>query len=219
MKFSAFDKLKSIADTANKKSNRDAQAIAAYNKFLNSLTQKESAQSDADSNVKGLSADKLSKMDIKEELPKLSENQISKILSQYFGNSPVISPSDAGGIKSAQDQTGMSALAILGIGALESGYGTSNIAKKTGNLWGYGATNINPEGNAHRYESGGSGAAKYASEFMKDYYNGYGAKSIYSAGTGNNPAGKGYAYFDNGTINGRWATDVSSIMEKFCNIL
>ena len=40
----------------------------------------------------------------------------------------------------------MSALAILGIGALESGWGTSNIAKKTNNIWGYGATNVNPEG-------------------------------------------------------------------------
>lgn len=39
----------------------------------------------------------------------------------------------------------MSALAILGIGALESGWGTSNIAKKTNNIWGYGATNVNPE--------------------------------------------------------------------------
>lgn len=72
----------------------------------------------------------------------------------------------------------MSALAILGIGALESGWGTSNIAKKTNNIWGYGATNVNPEGNAHRYGQMSQGATQFATEFMKTYYNGYGAKSI-----------------------------------------
>lgn len=170
-------------------------------------------------NVSGLTATQLAKMDIASELPKLSEAQIAKIISSHFGNSSVISESDAAGIKAAQDKTGMSALAILGIGALESGYGTSQIANNTGNLWGYGATNINPEGNAHKYGEVSSGAAQYATEFMKDYYNGYGAKSIYSAGSGDNPAGKGYAYYDNGTINSGWVNNVSSIMETFCSTL
>jgi murein DD-endopeptidase MepM/ murein hydrolase activator NlpD len=108
-----------------------------------------------------------------------------------------------------------SALAILSIGALESGYGTSNIAQKTNNIWGYGATNSNPEGNAHRYDRMSEGAAQFAGEYMKTYYNGYGAKSVYDAGTGNNPAGKGYAYFDEGGINPGWAADVGSIMNTF----
>lgn len=170
-------------------------------------------------NVSGLNAATLAKMDIATELPKLSEAQISKLISTHFSKSSVISPTDAAGIKAAQDKTGMSALAILGIGALESGYGTSNIANKTGNLWGYGATNTNPLGNAHRYGKMAEGSVQYASEFMKDYYNGYGAKSIYSAGSGDNPAGKGYAYFDNGSINSGWVDNVSSIMAKFCGTL
>lgn len=111
----------------------------------------------------------------------------------------------------------MSALAILGIGALESGWGTSNIAKKTNNIWGYGATNVNPEGNAHRYGQMSQGATQFASEFMKTYYNGYGAKSINSAGTGNNPKGMGYAYTDGGAIDSSWATQVSSIMGQLYN--
>ncbi len=42
------------------------------------------------------------------------------------------------------------------------------------------------------------GAKQFAKEFMKTYYNGYGAKSINSAGTGSNLKGMGYAYNDDG---------------------
>ncbi len=71
----------------------------------------------------------LASLDVTTELPKLNANQISAIISKHFSNSPVIKPSDAEGIYNAQQKTGMSALAILSIGALESGYGTSSIAK------------------------------------------------------------------------------------------
>ncbi len=160
---------------------------------------------------------RLGDLDIATELPKLTTNQISAIIGKHFANSSVISPSDAQGIYNAQKNTGMSALAILGIGALESGWGTSNIAKKTNNIWGYGATNINPEGNAHRYSQMSDGASQFASEFMKTYYNGYGAKSINSAGTGNNPKGMGYAYTDGGAIDTSWATQVNNIMGMLYN--
>lgn len=157
----------------------------------------------------------LASLDVATELPKLSSTQISKIISQHFPNSTVIKPSDADGIYQAQQQSGMSALAILGIGALESGYGTSNIAKQKNNIWGWNATNVNPSGNAKSFSQMSQGAAEFANAFMKTYYNGYGAKSISSAGTGNNPSGKGYAYHDNGTINPQWATSVGSIMKNF----
>ena len=111
----------------------------------------------------------------------------------------------------------MSALAILGIGALESGYGTSNIAKKKNNIWGWNATNVNPGGNAKEFSQMSQGALEFANAFMKTYYNGYGAKSIYSAGTGDNPAGKGYAYLDNGSVDSSWASKVGSIMKNFYN--
>lgn len=156
-------------------------------------------------------------LDVATELPKLSSAQIAKVIKTHFNNSPVISENDAQGIYNAQKTTGMSALAILGIGALESGWGTSNIAKKTNNIWGYGATNVNPEGNAHRYSQMSEGATQFASEFMKTYYNGYGAKSINMAGTGNNPKGMGYAYTDGGAIDSSWATKVNSIMGKLYN--
>lgn len=157
----------------------------------------------------------LASLDVTTELPKLSTNQISNIISKYFSKSTVIKPSDAEGIYNAQQQSGMSALAILGIGALESGYGTSSIAKQKNNIWGWNATNVNPAGNAKTFSQMSQGALEFANAYMKTYYNGYGAKSILAAGTGNNPAGKGYAYNDNGTINSQWATSIGSIMKNF----
>ena len=159
----------------------------------------------------------LGSLDVSTELPKLTKDQIEKIITQHFGNSTVVKPSDAQGIYDAQQKTGMSALAILGIGALESGYGTSNIAKKKNNIWGWNATNSDPAGNAKTFSQMSQGAYEFANSYMNTYYNGYGAKSISSAGTGNNPSKKGYAYNDDGTINSNWATNVGSIMGKFYN--
>lgn len=178
----------------------------------------QSAQDNPGGNTENFNANvsnsSLGSLDIAKELPKLSVSQIAAIIDKHFGNSKVMSSADAQGIYDAQQETGMSALAMLGIGALESGWGTSNIANKTNNIWGYGATNVNPEGNAHRYSQMSEGAKQFAREFMKTYYNGYGAKSINSAGTGSNPKGMGYAYNDDGSISSTWAPQVSSIMSK-----
>ena len=178
----------------------------------------QSAQDNSGGNTESFNANvsnsSLGSLDIAKELPKLSVSQIAAIIDKHFGNSKVMSSADAQGIYDAQQETGMSALAMLGIGALESGWGTSNIANKTNNIWGYGATNVNPEGNAHRYSQMSEGAKQFAREFMKTYYNGYGAKSINSAGTGSNPKGMGYAYNDDGSISSTWAPQVSSIMSK-----
>ena len=159
----------------------------------------------------------LASLDVVTELPKLSTEQIAGIISEHFSNSSVIKPSDAQGIFEAQQKSGMSALAILGIGALESGWGTSKIAREKNNLWGWNATNVNPGGNATTFSPVSQGALEFANNYLKTYYNGYGAKSIYSAGTGNNPKGMGYAYFDNGSINPGWATSVGSIMGTLYN--
>jgi len=168
-------------------------------------------------NLSGVNPDNLVNLDVATELPKLNVNQISSIISKHFSKSSVISPSDAEGIFNAQKQTGMSALAILGIGALESGYGTSAIAKAKNNLWGWGAVNSNPMGGAKSFAPVSEGAAQFASKYMNTYYNNYGAKSIHSAGTGDNPKGMGYAYYDGGGIDPSWATKVGTIMKNFYN--
>lgn len=162
-------------------------------------------------------ANSLGNMDIINDLPKLTPKQIEKIISQHYKNSTVISPSDARAIFNAQNNSGISALVTLGIGALESGWGTSNIAKKTRNLWGYGATNDNPEGNAHKYTAMEDAALRYSNSLKKDYYDGYGAKTINAIGTGNNPAGKGYAYNNDGSISTTWSPTVTSIMKTLYN--
>ena len=159
----------------------------------------------------------LGDMDIINDLPKLNEKQIQAIINKHYKNSEVIKPEDARAIYNAQVNSGISALVTLGIGALESGWGTSNIAKKTRNLWGYGATNDNPEGNAHKYTTMEDAALRYSNSLKKDYYNGYGAKTINAIGTGNNPAGKGYAYNNDGSISTTWSPTVTSIMKTLYN--
>ena len=158
----------------------------------------------------------LGDMDIKTQLPKLSTDEIYRILSTKFSGSSVATPQYAQNVFNAQNSTGMSALAILGIGALESGWGKSEIAKAKGNLWGYGAVNSNPMGGAKDFSQ--NGAMGFANSFMKDYYNGYGAKTINMAGTGNNPAGVGYAYYDSGAINPSWASNITNIMTNLYSI-
>lgn len=201
----ATPKVNPIAGKISAKS-ADTSDYEAYTK-RNAVNPASSFNANADEN-------NLASLDVT-ELPKLSSNQISEIISKHFSKSTVIKPADADGIYNAQQQTGMSALAILGIGALESGYGTSNIAKQKNNIWGWNATNVNPGGNAKSFSQMSTGALEFANAFMKTYYNGYGAKSIYSAGTGSNPSGKGYAYYDDGSINSSWATSVGSIMKNF----
>lgn len=166
-------------------------------------------------------ADKLEKTDLT-QLPKLSEEQISTLINKFFsGSGSVMKASDAAGIYQAQSQSGISALALLGIGALESGWGTSDIANKTGNLWGWGATNSNPMGDAKRFSSNaGQAAVEYSNDLKSLYYDKRGAKSIYAIGTGDNPSGKGYAYLDDETtINTQWPKDVANIMQQFTQAL
>lgn len=159
----------------------------------------------------------LGNLDIKTELPKLTVNQIQTLISKRFSGSKVLTPNDAQAIYEAQQQSGMSALAMLAIGAQESGWGKYPIGN---NIWGYGATNDNPSGNAQKYNSlGGGGAAQFATNFMKDYYDGYGAKTISQVGTGNNPGGAGYAYNDDGSISSSWTPAVTSIMKTLYNDL
>ena len=191
------------------------KAAKKYNAQNNAAVGYADSASDSSFNFNA-SADEnnLASLDVATELPKLSASQIGKIIDTHFSNSKVISSKDAQGIYEAQQKTGMSALAILGIGALESGWGTSDIANRTNNIWGYGATNKNPSQNAHKYSQMSEGVSQFANEYMNTYYNKYGAKSIYSAGTGNNPGKKGYAYNDDGTINSSWATNIGSIMKK-----
>ena len=87
--------------------------------------------------IPSTSADILHRTDIK-KLPMLDQYSIEKIIStKLAGKDSVVKISDAAAIKAAQDASGISALALLGIATQESGLGTSSIAKKKYNLWGW----------------------------------------------------------------------------------
>lgn len=178
----------------------------------NSINNNSNVVFDANADENNLGA-----LDVTTELPKLTVPQITKIITDHFSKSTVIKPSDAQGIYNAQNTSGMSALAILGIGALESGYGTSALATQKNNLWGWAAYNDDPLGNGATFSPISKGASDFANDYIKTYYNNYGAKSINSAGTGNNPAKKGYSYRSDGSIESEWASKVNSIMKTFYN--
>ncbi len=178
----------------------------------------------ADPDLKKLTKDSFAQSDIK-TIPKLTETQIKTILDTSFTNKGGIFNSgntalSANGIYRAQQDTGISALVPLAIGAQESGWGTSSIARNKGNMWGWGAYNSSPGESAVDFGSDPYNSFKgYTNAFLNKYYNEYGAKSIYSAGTGTNPAGKGYAYSDSGVISTSWVDGVSGCAKGMLNRL
>ena len=170
------------------------------------------------SSIKNMTGSSFRTADLK-SIPFASQEQIASALKGAFINGHPTSvftsanlDKDAKGIYEAQGKSGLSALVPLAIGALESGWGTSNIARNKGNLWGWGAVNSNPYGGAKSFNPNNLGESFgiYSSNLLDKYYTQYGAKSIDSIGTGNNPAKKGYAYNDNGSISTTWAPSVES---------
>lgn len=55
--------------------------------------------------------------------------------------------------KRAEEETGVNAMLLIAIAALESTHGTSSLARDYNNLFGYGAYNSNVRGNALRFSS------------------------------------------------------------------
>lgn len=168
--------------------------------------------------------DKLQGADLK-SIPHVSAKQIKKAIKTNFsskGNSVFKKgqeDNDANGLYQAQEEQGLSAIIPMSIGALESGWGTSKIARNKGNLWGWGAVNSNPYGGAKSFEPNDMGKSFgiYSSELLNKYYKEYGAKSINSIGTGNNPSKKGYAYSDDGKPSTTWAPQVTSCGKRIIN--
>ena len=82
----------------------------------------------------------------------------------------------------AQKQSGLDARYILAHAALESAWGTSNIARKYNNYFGIGAFDTNPE-NAKTYSNPGlaAGIIQGSKWIAKNYYNGkYKQRTLYS---------------------------------------
>ena len=218
---------------------RQAKAEAIYNYYKNgggtTITGTNSTGSSNGNNtlrqyqggLSGLTADDIRFSDIF-TLPKVNEQQTKAILNKHFvpatwkGQRSIFANMDidkaANGIYRAQNETNVTSLIPLAIGALESAYGASSIAHKKGNLWGWNATNSNPMGNASSF-----GASQYdafkdyvGNKLVPTYYTNRGAKSLYMIGTGNNPSGKGYAW--TGTQwSTTWDPNIANIGNNFKN--
>lgn len=163
------------------------------------------------------SADILHKTDIK-KLPMLDQYSIEKIIStRLAGKDSVVKVSDAAAIKAAQDKYGISALALLGIATQESGLGTSRIARDKFNLWGWGATNVNPGGNAKQWANVGEAFNGYAFDLDRVYYNKRNEKSILDMSGLGGGAKIGYAFVDKlGKIpDKQWGPNISKAMSKY----
>lgn len=156
------------------------------------------------------------------KIPKLSENQVSTIIKKKWlpfewtdengvKRGTILKASDAKGIVKAQDETNVSAIVPLAIGAHEGAYGASNLAHKKGNIWGWNATNSNTFNNAKTFGSNAYASFKayMADNFLPLYYEKRGEKTIQDIGTGAH-SGKGYAYLDDEvTIDKRWPKQIT----------
>ena len=217
----ALDRVVSIFDDA-----LDSGVWKSWGFSSNPFEDSDNSSSSSSSTVTNLSGSSIKNMtgssfrtaDLK-SIPFASQEQIASALKGAFINGHPTSVftnanlnKDAKGIYEAQGKTGLSALVPLAIGALESGWGTSSIARNKGNLWGWGAVNSNPYGGAKTFNPNNLGESFgiYSSNLLDKYYTEYGAKSIDSIGMGNNPAKKGYAYNNNGSISTTWAPSVES---------
>lgn len=162
-------------------------------------------------------ADVLHKTDIK-KLPMLDQYSIEKIIStRLAGKDSVVKVSDAAAIKAAQDKYGISALALLGIATQESGLGTSNIAKRKYNLWGWGATNVNPSGNAKQWSSVAEAFDGYTYALNEKYYKKRNEHSLLDISGLGGGAKIGYAFTDAAgkNIDRQWGPNISKAMSKY----
>ena len=167
--------------------------------------------------IPATSADILHKTDIK-KLPMLDQYSIEKIIStRLAGKNSVVKVSDAAAIKAAQDKYGISALALLGIATQESGLGTSNIAKTKYNLWGWGATNVNPSGNAKQWSNVAEAFDGYTYALNEKYYKKRNEHSILDISGLGGGAKIGYAFTDNAgkNIDRQWGPAISRTMSKY----
>lgn len=159
------------------------------------------------------------------ELPHLTVEQLKVIIEKFWQKVNSIfsgksSTDIANDIYKAQEETGLSALISLGIGAQESGWGTSSIAHAKNNIWGWGAYNSSPSASATTFSSDVySQFVRWNDNFLSTYYKGYGATTLNAVGTGDNPAGMGYAYNNDGSINTSYPDTIASCIIMMLNVI
>ena len=149
----------------------------------------------------------LGNMNMSSEMPKLTTEQIQKILSTNFANSKLNVAGAAEGIFNAQQSTGVSALAMLAIAAGESGWGTSKLSNAKNNYWGW-----------NHYSANGQSAFDRATTFSSnpgEAFTAYG-KKLKSAGYSEQSLAE---MADKYCPDGKWYGLVSGTMNTIVNTL
>lgn len=80
--------------------------------------------------------------------------------------------------KKAERETGINALFLAAIAIHESNKGTSNIARQKNNLFGWGAYDSDPFGNAHSFPTREAGILHVASRLKNLYVDNWGLETI-----------------------------------------
>lgn len=202
----------------------------AKQSYLNALKNNNSSNSDTSSSqgtqytifdasnvdLSKLTPEQFISADLK-SLPKPSPKQIEEAIKKNWQGSGSVfkkgdEVNDSNGLYKAQTDTNLSVLVPLAIGAWESGWGKSNIAKNKGNLWGWGAVNSDPYNGAKNFNPNDMGASfgLYSKALLEKYYDQYGLKSISEIGSGGGNGNIAYAQDGHGNASTSWTAGVKS---------
>lgn len=133
----------------------------------------------------------------------LSVEQFKKILSGITEDKNKIFENNAEYFYYIEKQYKINGIFVAAVAIHESGWGTSKIATNKNNLFGYGANDSNPYGNAYNFKNYAEGIDLIARVFVKYYLNPSGTK-IYE---GEVASGKYYSGTTLTAVNKKYATD------------
>lgn len=129
--------------------------------------------------------------------------QFKKVLSGISEDKNAIFETNAEYFYYIEKQYNINGIFVAAVGIHESNWGTSKIATSKKNLFGYGASDSNPYGNAYTFQNYSEGIDLIARVFVKYYLNPAGTK-IYD---GETASGKYYTGNTLAAVNKKYASD------------
>lgn len=145
----------------------------------------------------------------------ITEDEMNDFINYWYninGNDAFVGHADV--FLEAAKRTGLDPRYILAHAAVESGWGTSKIAREKGNYFGITAYNNNPYGSATKFNVGLNGIIDGA-KWIKDHFYDRGQKTLYDMIYAD--PNHRYAVMDDGSPNTEWIKQIASIMRKAPN--
>lgn len=145
----------------------------------------------------------------------ITEDEMNNFINYWYnrnGNDAFVGHGDV--FLEAAKKSGLDPRYILAHAAVESGWGTSKIAREKGNYFGITAYNNNPYGSATKFNSGLNGIIDGAN-WIKSHFYDRGQKSLYDMIYAD--PNHRYAVMDDGSPNTAWISQIASIMSKAPN--